>query len=58
MELFEVTSNVINVRPDSSSLRTTLPKEVISTLKLKNKDLLKWNAYTKDDKLIIEVKKE
>lgn len=58
MKLFETKSNVIHARPGSSSLRTTLPKEVITTLKLKNGDVLNWNAETKNDILILTIEKE
>lgn len=44
-------------RPDSPSVRTTIPPEVAKALKLKNGDFLEWQAEAKDNALAYSVRR-
>jgi bifunctional DNA-binding transcriptional regulator/antitoxin component of YhaV-PrlF toxin-antitoxin module len=50
-------STVFQVRPNSPSLRATVPEAVAKTLKLKHGDKLVWEIEVRDGQLIIVVKK-
>jgi bifunctional DNA-binding transcriptional regulator/antitoxin component of YhaV-PrlF toxin-antitoxin module len=50
-------SKVFQVRPSSPSLRATVPEAVAKTLKLKHGDKLVWEIETRDDQLVVVVKK-
>lgn len=47
--LIEAESKVIKPNPKSLALRSSLPKEIVSILKLNDKDVIKWKALTKND---------
>jgi bifunctional DNA-binding transcriptional regulator/antitoxin component of YhaV-PrlF toxin-antitoxin module len=50
-------SKVFHVRPDSPSLRATVPEAVAKTLKLKHGDQLLWEIEVRDGQLVVVVKK-
>ena len=58
MKLFEVTSNVIQQNPNSKSLRTTIPSEIVGILELTDTDKLSWDVNSQNDKIVVTVKKE
>lgn len=58
MKLFEVKSNVIQQNPRSKSLRTTIPSEIVGILDLKNTDKLAWEVQSKNDEIVVTLKKE
>jgi hypothetical protein len=44
-------------RPDSPSVRTTIPPEVAQALKLKNGEYIEWQAEAKGDSLAYSVRR-
>lgn len=56
--MFEFESSVNLQRPNSNSLKTTLPIELVKLLKLKDKDRIIWHVGTKNDEVIINVTKK
>ena len=58
MKLFEVKSNIILQNPNSQSLRTTIPAEIVGILELHKDDKMVWVVNTDDGEIIVEIKKE
>ena len=58
MKLFEVKSNVIQQNPNSKSLRTTIPSEIVGILELTDNNKLSWEVNSQNDKIIVTIKKE
>ena len=58
MKLFEVKSNIILQNPNSKSLRTTIPAEIVGILELHKDDKMVWVVNTDDGEIIVEIKKE
>jgi antitoxin component of MazEF toxin-antitoxin module len=50
-------SKVFQVRPNSKSLRGTIPQSVVDSLKLKHGDRIKWSLEAQNDKIIAKVEK-
>ncbi len=50
-------SKVFQVRPDSASLRGTIPQFVVEGLKLSHRDTLDWQIEARDGKIIAIVEK-
>lgn len=53
-----LTSSVGHARPNSSSLRATVPEGIVSFLDLKHGDQITWEMQTQNDKRIVIVKKK
>ena len=58
MKLFEVKSNVIQRNPNSKSLRTTIPSEIVGILELTDTNKLSWEVNSQNDEIIVTIKKE
>ena len=58
MKLFEVKSNVIQQNPNSKSLRTTIPSEIVGILELTDNNKLSWEVNSQNDKIVVTIKKE
>lgn len=58
MKLFEVKSNIILQNPNSKSLRTTIPAEIVGILELHKDDKMVWVVNTDNGEIIVEIKKE
>ncbi|MCR5027045.1 MAG: hypothetical protein K6A34_06360 [Methanobrevibacter sp.] len=56
--MFEVKSNVIQQNPNSKSLRTTIPSEIVGILGISNNNKLLWEVNSQDDKIVVTIKKE
>ena len=56
--MFKLESSVNIQRPNSNSLRTTLPIEIVKNLNLEDKDRLVWDVAIKNDELVITVSKK
>jgi hypothetical protein len=54
----EFTTKVTLVRPDSPSLRTTIPEGIAKMIELNAGDSLKWDMKVKDNNLQIIVSKK
>lgn len=51
-------SKVSKARPETISLRTTIPSPVAEMMGLKDGDTLLWNVEPKGDKVVVTVSKE
>ena len=58
MKLFEVKSNIIQQNPNSKSLRTTIPSEIVGILELTKDDKLAWEVNSDNNEIFVKVKKE
>jgi antitoxin component of MazEF toxin-antitoxin module len=54
----EFNSKVTLARPNSPSLRTTIPEGVAKMIELNTGDSLKWDIVIKDNKIEIRVSKK
>lgn len=57
MIMIQTESNVTRTNPRSKSLRTTIPKEIITALHLEHGSKLNWKIETKNDEMYIVVEK-
>ncbi len=57
MKPFNYITKLSRSRDKSSSVRTTVPKEVTQFLNLKNGDYLKWTVEIQNDEVTVKVKK-
>jgi len=51
-------SKVSEARPQSKSLRATVPEGIVAFLELEKGDKLKWKMEIRDGKRVVMVKKE
>ena len=58
MKLFEVKSKVIQQNPNSKSLRTTIPSEIVGLLELRKGNKLLWSVNAENNDIVITLKKE
>lgn len=58
MKLFEVKSKVIQQNPNSKSLRTTIPSEIVGLLELSKENKLLWSVNAENNDIVITLKKE
>ena len=58
MKLFEVKSKVIQQNPNSKSLRTTIPSEIVGLLELSKENRLLWSVNAENNDIVITLKKE
>ena len=58
MKLFEVKSKVIQQNPNSKSLRTTIPSEIVGLLELSKEHKLLWSVNAENNDIVITLKKE
>lgn len=58
MKLFEVKSNIIQQNPNSKSLRTTIPSEIVGILELSKDNKLSWEVHSDNNEITVKVKKE
>lgn len=58
MKLFEVKSKVIQQNPNSKSLRTTIPSEIVGLLELSKGNKLLWSVNAENNDIVITLKKE
>ena len=50
-------SKVFQVRPNSMSLRGTIPQSVVESLKLTHGDTIKWSIEARESKIIAIIEK-
>lgn len=58
MKLFDVKSNIIKQNPNSKSLRTTIPREIVGILELSEDDKLVWEVNSDNNEITVIIKKE
>lgn len=58
MKLFDVKSNIIKQNPNSKSLRTTIPREIVGILELSEEDKLVWEVNSDNNEITVIIKKE
>lgn len=51
----EIKSKVTIARPKSASVRTTIPEAIVSLLKLKAGDELRWDVAASKDSLVVTI---
>lgn len=56
--MHEITSIARSQSPNSTSLRTTLPKEVVNVLKINEGDILIWDLFAEDSNIVCRVSKK
>ena len=54
---FEYETKITSARPNSKSVRTTVPKEVVKFLDLSEGDNIKWIVEIKSDKIVTNIVK-
>lgn len=54
---FEYETKITSARPNSKSVRTTVPKEVVQFLNLSEGDNIKWIVEVTGDKIVTNVVK-
>ena len=55
---FEYDTKITSARPNSKSVRTTVPKEVVQFMNLSEGNIIKWVVELTDDKIITTIVKK
>lgn len=55
---FEYETKITSARPNSKSVRTTVPKEVVQFMNLSEGNNIKWVVELTDDKIITTIVKK
>jgi len=55
---FEYETKITSARPNSNSVRTTVPKEVVQFMNLSEGNIIKWVVEITDDKVVTNIIKK